>query len=254
MRAVIQPVIFALAILHLLIGSVWVGGLALLSKRFGQYAFHYWCRITLRLFGVGLRVYGDVTPGVFLAPNHFSWLDILVLQAITPVTFLSKEEVRGWPVVGSVAARLGTVFIGPKYGGADQAAKALSERLKRGDSVVVFPEGQLNQSERIQPFIPRLFRIAQEADIPVQPVGLTYRSRNPGEGLGDLVPEHSFTRSAAWLAGHGVTAQVFLLPPIAVAGRTRRELGDEAEQAVADALGLARARPRKRAAVGPEVV
>ena len=254
MRPIRQLLILAVATIHLVAGGLTVTAFTLRSMRLGQQAFQIWSRTALRLLGVRLRVHGRVAPGAFLAPNHFSWVDILALQAITPATFLSKEEVRDWPVVGPVAARLGTVFIGPRYGGADRAARALSGRLASGESVIVFPEGRLNHtSDGILPFIARLFRIPQEAQTVVQPVALIYRPRNPAAGLGALVPEHSFLRSIVWLAGRGVDVDVYLLDPLPVDGRTRGELADAAEQAVAQTLGLPRSRKRKGATTADTV-
>ncbi|MBK5943891.1 lysophospholipid acyltransferase family protein [Halorhodospira halophila] len=250
MRPIRQLLIVPAATLHLISGGLALGGLALRSRWFGQQGFQHWSQAALRLLGVRLRVHGQVAPGAFLVPNHYSWVDILALQAITPATFLSKEEVREWPVIGPVAARLGTVFIGPRHGGADQAAEALRGRLADGESVVVFPEGRLNRSDGILPFISRLFRIPQEAGAVVQPVAVTYRPRNPQGGLGALVPEQSFLSSIAWLAGRGVEAEVHLLEPIPVEGRSRRELAGDAEQAVAQALSLTRVRPPRSAAGG----
>ena len=43
----------------------------------------------------------------FIFPNHISYLDIVVLVAITPVRFLAKVEVKSWPVVGLIAGAIG---------------------------------------------------------------------------------------------------------------------------------------------------
>ncbi|GEM_PF-2473857 len=232
------PFVLFAAICYLLLGSIWTGTAALLSRRLGQAAFTRWSRGALWLLGVRWRVHGEPQSGVLLAPNHRSWVDILALQAVVPTVFLSKHEVRNWPVVGWVAAALGTVFIGGPYGGADRVAEGLESSLARGRSVVVFPEGQLNQEVGILPFISRLFRIAQKADTFVQPVAIAYKARSGGRtGLGDLVPERSFLRSAWWLAGHGVDLEIHFLEPIRAREWSRRELAEQARGQVAQVIG-----------------
>jgi 1-acyl-sn-glycerol-3-phosphate acyltransferase len=40
-----------------------------------------------------------------------SYLDILAISAVTPAVFVSKAEVRRWPLFGWFAAIAGTVFV-----------------------------------------------------------------------------------------------------------------------------------------------
>jgi 1-acyl-sn-glycerol-3-phosphate acyltransferase len=50
-------------------------------------------------------------PGTLVVANHISWLDIPALQAVEPMRVLAKSDVRGWPVLGPLARRAGTLFI-----------------------------------------------------------------------------------------------------------------------------------------------
>ena len=66
------------------------------------------------LDALGIELEADLThlePGVLLVANHVSWLDIFVINAAVPSAFVSKEEVRRWPVIGWLAEKNDTVFL-----------------------------------------------------------------------------------------------------------------------------------------------
>jgi len=69
------------------------------------------CRRALRVFNVHLRVTGSVPSSGLLVCNHLSYLDILIVGATTPCVFVSKCEVRHWPVFGWFASLAGTLFL-----------------------------------------------------------------------------------------------------------------------------------------------
>ncbi|MCG5542047.1 MULTISPECIES: lysophospholipid acyltransferase family protein [unclassified Halorhodospira] len=238
-RRVRAALILALALVHLLLGGLWVTGASLLSRRLGRHAAALWNRILMALMRVRLHRHGRPQRGALLVANHLSWLDIVALFALVPDTFLSKAELRDWPIVGRVARNLGTLFIGRGHSGAAQrAAGEMAERLRRGDAVIFFPEGRISTEFGIQPFRPRLFRAAHEADSAVQPVAIGYRPRHRGDDLGELVPERRMLDSAWWAAGHGVEVHIHFLDPIPAAERDRRQLADEARKRIADRAGL----------------
>ena len=90
--------------------------------------------------GGGLRVAAG-GPGTLVVGNHISWLDILALLAVEPVTHLAKREVGGWPVVGGLARSAGSHFIdrsSPRQ--LPHTIAALTELLAAGHSVAVFPQ------------------------------------------------------------------------------------------------------------------
>src|SRR5262245_1777458 len=76
------------------------------------------CGNILRAMGVKSHVTGRIQAGSLLVSNHVSYLDILVLSATSPTVFVSKKEVRGWPIFGWFAQMSGTLFL---------------DREKRGD-------------------------------------------------------------------------------------------------------------------------
>ncbi|MDT9120827.1 lysophospholipid acyltransferase family protein, partial [Escherichia coli] len=87
----------------------------------------------VRIVGGRVTTYGrPVTSGGLLASNHVSWLDIPLLGGQTEITFLSKSEVKNWPVIGWLADRAGTLFIERgKRDGAKGASEQIAEHLEQ---------------------------------------------------------------------------------------------------------------------------
>ncbi len=78
---------------------------------------------------------------VILAGNHTGWLDPLIVGAIFErrTRFLVMEEAMNWPVVGHLASMLGAIPL--KRGKGHDALKAAEVCLSKGESVLIFPEG-----------------------------------------------------------------------------------------------------------------
>ncbi|MDO9384021.1 MAG: lysophospholipid acyltransferase family protein [Hyphomicrobiaceae bacterium] len=136
--------------------------------------FPYWYhRQVCRLLGIRLHVEGAITSGkpVLLVSNHTSWLDIPVLSAVAPVSFVAKREVGSWPFVSSLARLQRTVFVDrDRKSAAGQSANEIAERLGQGDTVVLFAEGTSSDGNRVLPFLTSLFGAAKpSAGSSVQP-------------------------------------------------------------------------------------
>ena len=105
-------------------------------------AKQHWCRHFLRILGVELTVTGTaVETPVFLVSNHVSWLDIPLIASQRHLYFLSKAEVGDWPLIGTLARAMGTLFIKRGSGESSRKAREIGDRLKQGHTVLVFPEG-----------------------------------------------------------------------------------------------------------------
>ena len=102
------------AVLHGLHGLLVVLLLFPALRRDGRRArVRWWSAKMLRLLGLRLEVQGTFKPGgKMLVANHVSWLDILVVHAVCPeARFVSKAEVRHWPLVGRLVGAAGTLYI-----------------------------------------------------------------------------------------------------------------------------------------------
>jgi len=140
----------------------------------------YWQRIACRVTGIRVRVDGmPADPPLMIAANHISWVDISILGSVLPVSFVSKAEVAGWPVIGTLARLQRTVFIDrTRRSQTASATKAIAQRVGSGDVIVLFAEGTTGDGNRILPFRSALLGAARAASgsrlITVQPVAITY--------------------------------------------------------------------------------
>jgi 1-acyl-sn-glycerol-3-phosphate acyltransferase len=157
------------------------------ASRHHSGVIRHWLSLTSRLVGLRPAVTGlPQGAPVLLVSNHISWLDILVLGGLLPVRFLSKAEVRTWPLVGWLSAGAGTLYIRRgSRGGANSAGEAITHALKHGARVLVFPEGTTSNGISVRRFHPRLFQAAIDVGVPVQAVSLHYPHES---GINPKVP------------------------------------------------------------------
>ena len=145
-------------------------------------------RVFLALFSV--RVTQSGTPprpgeAALVLANHVSWLDIIAIGSLRPLSFVAKSEIAEWPVIGTLAALQRTVFIDRARRGATAAVNAaIGDRLARGELVVLFAEGTTGDGTRLLPFRSSLVGAARAAiqaetdRIRLQPLAITYPRRN----------------------------------------------------------------------------
>lgn len=114
---------------------------------------HRSSRRHLKIFGYSAHVTGDIPKQGILISNHLSYLDILAISAVTPAVFVSKAEVRSWPLFGWFAAISGTVFVNrEKRTHVGQVNQEIETALAAGALVVIFPEGTSTNGNDILPF------------------------------------------------------------------------------------------------------
>jgi lyso-ornithine lipid O-acyltransferase len=108
---------------------------------------------TLRFFQIKARATGPVPAHGLLISNHLSYLDILVLSSLTPAVFVSKHDVKFWPVFGQFAVLGGTVFVDrARRFQVGQVNDEITTALQQGALVVLFPEGTSTNGQDILPF------------------------------------------------------------------------------------------------------
>lgn len=128
------------------------------------------CRVRLVLHG-----YVENKQTALLVSNHISWLDIFVINAWHPVSFVAKAEIRRWPVIGWLAAKVQTIFIDRttihriKCGIVDVNKHLLNDEL-----VVLFPEGMTSDGSQVLPFHSSFFACAQQTSKPILPLAIYY--------------------------------------------------------------------------------
>lgn len=205
----------------------------------------WWHGRLARALGVRVHASGELAQGSLLVGNHVSWLDVMVLGAQGPIGFLSKSEVRRWPLAGWMAARAGTLFIERGASRAAELAEQIGKRIEAGHSFAIFPEGTTSRGLGVRQFHPRLFAIAQQPDMTVQPVALAYRRQAAGSGR-VLDPSVAYVDRQSLLANlwillrhPGLIAEVRLLPPCRLLPEDdRRSLARRTRAAILHALDL----------------
>ncbi|MEX0745604.1 MAG: lysophospholipid acyltransferase family protein [Phycisphaeraceae bacterium] len=169
---------FTLPLMPLQLLFVWTG------SRYAR-TFPYWYhRQVCKIVGIRLNVAGEIAEeqGVLLISNHVSWIDIAVLSAVAPVSFVAKQEVASWPFVSWLAKLQRSVFVDRNRRNevGDKANEILS-RLESGDHVVLFAEGTSSDGNCVVPFKTALFAAAKPAGgramgakVSAQTLALTY--------------------------------------------------------------------------------
>jgi 1-acyl-sn-glycerol-3-phosphate acyltransferase len=173
----------ALAVIALVLLLPFHLGAIALSGRSTMRVAQLWQRLVCFLIGIRVTVTGAPAAGrpLLLLANHTSWLDIPVLASVAPVSFIAKQEIAEWPVVGFLAKAQRSVFIDRQRRHATGAhAEEVAGRLSKGDIIVLFAEGTSGDGNKVLPFRSALVGAAQRAigddgAATVQPVAIAYR-------------------------------------------------------------------------------
>jgi 1-acyl-sn-glycerol-3-phosphate acyltransferase len=148
--------------------------------RFGRAAAAWFQRIACAALGVEVKVHGGPAPGKrLIVANHVSWLDVLVLGSVEPMTFLAKKEI-GAPALGGRLARLQGIISVDR--GRRRCIPAVNSEMARtmakGEPVVLFAEATTGDGNRILPFRSSHFEAVRQAAAAgataIQPVFLDY--------------------------------------------------------------------------------
>ncbi len=209
----------------------------------------WWSRLLLRACGVRVEERPDrhaplssLDEAGLLASNHISWIDIFVINALRPASFVAKADIARWPLVGLLVARVGTLFLerGKRHAVRD-AIHRVEAVFAQQRVVAVFPEGTTGDGERLLPFHANLIQGAVHAKVPVFPLGLRYIDREGRRSDAvTFIGDTTFVASVWRLVAAPVTvAEVYTLPPIRPEpGLTRHEISERARAAISDVLAL----------------
>lgn len=136
-------------------------------------------RLAIKLVVIGKPA---STGPMLMVANHISWLDITSLHAARYCRFVSKADVRRWPVIGALAAGVGTLFIERESRrDAMRVVQHMANSLRAGDVLAVFPEGTTSDGLNLLPFHANLFQAAISADVRVQPVAMQFVDQVTGQ-------------------------------------------------------------------------
>ena len=250
--------------LHIVVGFAIIAfGFSFVSHVTQQRLIRWWARRVLAICGVSVRVIrpsicagrsADKTVadamrpggiGAMLVMNHISWIDIYVVHSVRAARFIAKAEIARWPIIGYLTDRTGTIFI---ERGKRHAVREVNHRaaqlLRKGELVVMFPEGTTSDGDRLLPFHVNLLQSVIEARAAIVVAGLRYvdvhgHPTTAASYVGDMNLLQSIVRI---VRGGPVTAELHLIDAIDVnhgaATATRHEVGQRARALIAEALGF----------------
>lgn len=200
MRAVVRLVRLVLHVLH---------GLAIALLRFDRLGaearrerVRWWSLRLLRLLDIDLVVDGAPRPGAKLyVANHVSWLDIVAINAVSPARFVSKAEVKRWPVIHRLVSAADTLYIErERRRDAMRVVHQVADALRAGDTVAVFPEGTTSDGTGLLPFHANILQAAIATEAPVQPIALRYSdARHAVSPAVAYVGDTSLVQSLWWV-------------------------------------------------------
>ncbi len=219
------------------------------SETFRRNAIRRWSAMLVAACGVrvserpatGAKPLDALASGRMVLANHVSWIDIFVINARSPCGFVAKAEIARWPLIGTLVARTGTLFIERgRRNAVHRMIEVVALRLQGGGRVAVFPEGTTSDGARLLPFHANLIEGAIRAGAPVVPVGLRYTDGTAAARTIEYIGDTTFIASLWRIIGaRAIYCEVVTLEEIpCVEGTTRHALAQEVRAALALATGL----------------
>jgi 1-acyl-sn-glycerol-3-phosphate acyltransferase len=207
----------------------------------------------LRALDIPLTVQGPLPTRGIVAGNHLSYLDILTYGAVLEAVFVSKEEVRHWPLIGLATQLAGTIYIDRHSRGAlSPVNAAIVDTLHQGLPVIFFPEGTSSDGSSVLRFHPGLFQAAVESGAEIWPAAIIYRIHGGSEGVAEKIcywgSMHFTPHLLRFLRLRNVSAELrFASEPIHASDRV--SAAHQCQAAVAQLAGLPIATKEASAAI-----
>jgi 1-acyl-sn-glycerol-3-phosphate acyltransferase len=205
---------------------------------------HRFCARAMRRLKIDISVVGTFPERGAVISNHLSYVDIVVFATLHPCVFVSKAEIRRWPVVGWMTTMSGTVYVERGHGGsAMRARRGMQAALDAGLPVVFFPEGTTTNGSHLLKFHSGLLAQVLDGGSPVMAASLRYsfgEDNGPGVSVEDDVcywgDRNMLAHIFKFLGLRGVRAEVrFADGPVAFSSDRlhRKPAAVEARAAVA---------------------
>ena len=133
------------------------------------------------ILDIKVTVMGDDSQlekgGYVIIANHVSYVDGIILGSLFPVVFVSKREVKSWPVIGQWTMLCGTTFVHRQRKELITVLIAeMSAKLRQEANILLFPEGTSTNGERMLPFQTAPLAAPLKNRSVIVPVTLTYKS------------------------------------------------------------------------------
>jgi 1-acyl-sn-glycerol-3-phosphate acyltransferase len=218
------------------------------SRALRRHILQRWSADLLHIFNVRIDIAGDdplhkLRHGLIVT-NHISWLDVFVLNAVVPMRFVAKSEVRRWPVIGWLCARAQTLFL--ERGKARSAARInvqLVELLQRGECLAVFPEGTTTDGTSVAHFHSSLLQPAIDAGARAHPIAIRYLDADGAHSTAAAYIDELSFGASMWniLSEPELHVCLIATPPLNARDMDRRTLTRMAHEHISAALDAAAA-------------
>ena len=190
-----------------------------------------WCAGLLKAFNIHLKLFGQLplttSQGFMLVANHVSWIDIHALNSLIALRFISKDDVKSWPIFGYLAIKVNTLFIDrAKLHEASKIVDICAESLIKNDNLCFFPEGTTSDGRQVLPFKSSLLQAAINANACIYPIAIRYLNED-----GSINTQMAYAGETTMLQSvvsiiniKSPKVELHFLAPINSAGQNRRQL------------------------------
>lgn len=197
----------------------------------------FYCRLVLRILGVRITLSGGPIRnlrGVLVVSGHVSWVDIFAIGSVLPGAFVARADLVDWPGVGRAARIMKVIPIErDSLRRLPGVVSTVAQRLRAGQTVVVFPEGTTWCGLAHGRFRPAMFQAAVDAARPVQPLRLTYHHRDGRPStVAVFVGDDTLWSSLRRIARARSTVVHVQVTSLELPGDDRRDLAARCESAV----------------------
>ncbi len=197
--------------------------------------------MNVRVIKKGTPPSRDIAGTMFVA-NHISWIDIHALNSVRAVRFVSKAEVKNWPVFGRLAVNANTLFIDrARKQDAGRIVEVTTDSLKSGDCLCYFPEGTTTDGTQLKAFKGSLMQSAINNGAPVFPFVIRYPNPDGSPNIEMAYADETTLLYSMWqiVSLKNPIVELEFLTPINPKGHDRRSLTILARQKIAEKLNIA---------------
>lgn len=161
----------------------------------GGETIQQWMQQVCAIIGLKVNKSGELLQpsAALIVANHVSWLDIIALSSTVKSSFISKSELKKWPIIGSLAKSSGTIFI--KRNSRSEltlAINSISSVIQKGKSVILFPEGTTTNGNSVKRFKSSLFQSAINSNCTIQPITIRYIRNNKLDTIAPYIDRDNF--------------------------------------------------------------
>lgn len=217
----------------------------MLNKASKQSLIKWWCGGLVRAFHIKVIISGNLPPtstcGAMFVANHISWVDIHALNSQIALRFIAKAEIKNWPIFGYLAQKADALFIDRgKRQVAGEIVGITSASLAEGDNLCFFPEGTTTDGKQVLAFKSSVLQAAINANTTVWPVAIRYVNLD-----GSINTEMAYAGETDLMESmlqiikqKNALVELHFLPPIHASTQNRRDLTQQAYDAIVAKLAL----------------